>query len=180
MRWCSAIDAKSESEMDITQVNKKIAEARFFLRKMAEYERRIIGDREPFDYYLSAFLSAGRTIDYRLRHEQSALYTHWREAWDAHLTPEESCLIKFMVDDRNDEVHESGSSRTIAQDAVEFSIGTHHVDGGTLTIGGHPGIADKPTYYFTIGGVERKATEACVEYLELLQRMVTQFETDHP
>jgi len=49
----------------------KIAEAHFFLNLLTEEERRIIGDKDSFDYYLSAFLSAGRTVDYRLRHEQS-------------------------------------------------------------------------------------------------------------
>jgi len=39
-------------------------------------------------------------------------------------------------------------------------------------------VADKRTFNFTIDGVERKATEACVAYLALLQRMVSQFETD--
>jgi hypothetical protein len=36
---------------------------------MREQEERFVGDKEPFDYYLSAFLSAGRSVDYRLRHE---------------------------------------------------------------------------------------------------------------
>jgi hypothetical protein len=31
-----------------------------------------------------------------------------------------------------------------------------------------------------MGEVERKATEACEDYLASLQRMVTQFEADHP
>jgi hypothetical protein len=35
-------------------------------------------------------------------------------------------------------------------------------------------------YNFTIDGAERKATEACAAYLTLLQRMVVQFEIDHP
>jgi len=90
------------------------------LDKMIRQERRIfIGANpfepfEPFDHYLSAFLSAARTVDYRLRHEQAAIYPDWRKAWDASLTPQENSLIKFMVDDRNDEVHESGSSRSEA------------------------------------------------------------------
>jgi hypothetical protein len=50
--------------MDLARVHKKLAEAAFFLGKMIEEERRPFGDREPFDYYLSAFLSAGRTVDY--------------------------------------------------------------------------------------------------------------------
>jgi hypothetical protein len=39
------------------------AEAQFFVDKMTKQEPRIMGDRKPFDYYLSAFLSAGRAVD---------------------------------------------------------------------------------------------------------------------
>jgi hypothetical protein len=175
--------------MDLTRVHEKLAEAQFFLDKMTKQEPRIGGDRKPFDYYLSAFLSAGRTVDYRLRHEQVVKYVPWRRAWDAKLTPQEDSLIKFMVDDRNKDIHERGSSRNVGQEAVEFGIGTHPVDGGTITVGGIPAplssvkptaILYRPTYSFTIDGVDRKVTEASAEYLALLRRMVAQFETDHP
>ena len=35
-----------------------------------------------------------------------------------------------------------------------------------------------PTYYFTIDGTERKATDACEEYLALLIQMVAKFKSD--
>jgi len=171
--------------MDLARVHKKIAEARFFLRQMTEQEGRLIGDREQFDYYLSAFLSAGRTIDCRLRHEQAAIYPAWRTIWNTSLTPQENSLIKFMVDDRNDEVHESGSSRSVAQEGVPLSVGTTSPtdDVTGFICSGTPGtpapVAYKPTYNFTIHGVERKATEACAAYLALLQLMVVKFEADH-
>jgi hypothetical protein len=170
--------------MDLARVYKKLAEAQFFLENMTKQERRIMGDREPFDYYLSAFLSAARTVDYRLRHEQAAIYPAWRTTWDASLTPQEDSLMKFMVDDRNVEVHESGSSRRVGQEDIEFSTGTHRIEGGIMDISGPPGMSaayvSKPTYNFTIDGAERKATEACADYLALLRGMVTQFDAAHP
>lgn len=171
--------------MELTRVYKKLAEAQFFLGKLTERERQMIGDREPFDYYLSAFLSAGRTVDYRLRHEQAAIYPAWRTTWDASsLTPQEKSLIKFMVDDRNDEVHESGSSRSVAQEDIKFPIGTHRIEGGMIDVSGPPGmppaVISKPTYNFTTDGAERKATEACASYLALLQKMVAEFDAAHP
>jgi hypothetical protein len=168
--------------MDITRVHKKIAEATFFLGKMAEQECQFFGDREPFDYYLSAFLSAGRTVDYRLRHEQSAIYPDWRKTWDAALSPTEKRLIKFMVDERNDEVHESGSSHCVGQEGVPLPSGTSSLDGATIFISNPPGepppIAYRPTYSFTIDGTERKAVDACAQYLGLLKQMVGKFEAD--
>jgi hypothetical protein len=169
-----------DDTLDLSRVHKKLAEAQFFLGKMEDQERRIIGDREPFDYYLSAFLSAARTVDYRLRHEQATTYPAWRTTWDARLAPEEDSLIKFMIDDRNVEVHESGSSRSVAQEGVEFPTGAHQVDSGVLEIFGPPGmppaVVYRPTYNFTIDGADHKATQACASYLKLLRKLVSQFE----
>jgi hypothetical protein len=62
------------------------------------------------------------------------------------------------------------------------------VDGGTITVGGIPAplsglkptvILSRPTYSFSIDGVDRKVTEASAEYLALLRQMVAQFEADH-
>ena len=118
---------------------------------------------------------------------QRAIYPTWRKTWDASLTPQEDSLIKFMVNDRNVEVHESGSSRSVAHESVEFRAGTHRVEGGFIDVVdgfGPPGmpsaVLSKPTYSFTTDGAERKATEACADYLMLLRRMVSQFEADYP
>jgi hypothetical protein len=152
--------------LDLSRVRKKLAEAQFFLEKMSQAEWAF-GDHVQFDYYMSAFLNAGRTVDYRLSHEQKAIYKSWRKSWNVHLTPEENSLIKFMVDDRNDEVHESGSSRGVGQEDIKVGVGSSY-------------SIRKPTYYFTIAGAERGAIEACAAYLALLQRMVAKFEADQP
>jgi hypothetical protein len=43
-----------------------------------------------------------------------------------------------------------------------------------------PAVAYRPTYSFTIGGTERKVTDACTAYLALLQRMVDDFAAANP
>jgi hypothetical protein len=58
---------------------KKLAEAHYFLRLLRDQEPRIGGDENPFDFLLSAFLSAARSVDYRLRHEHKATYKPWRK-----------------------------------------------------------------------------------------------------
>jgi hypothetical protein len=87
--------------------------------------------------------------------------------------------MKFMADDRALEVHERGSNRSVGQEGVKFGIGTHHVDGGIVTIAGPPGmepaVGYRPTYSFTIDGTDRKVTETCAVHLALLQRMVAEF-----
>jgi hypothetical protein len=57
------------ANMNIDSIEKKLREAQFFLERMREQEQRAFGDRDPLDFFLSAFLSAVRTVDYRLRHE---------------------------------------------------------------------------------------------------------------
>jgi hypothetical protein len=172
--------------MNIDRVEKKLREARFFLTKMREHERMAFSDKEPFDFYLSAFLSAARTVDYRLRHEKAGIYTSWRTIWDASLAVTEKNLIKFLVDDRNDEVHASGSSRVVKTENRELGPGTHSFASGTIevtggVVGSPPSATIKtPTYNFTIDGAERKATDACDEYLSLLEQMVAKFKADHP
>jgi hypothetical protein len=182
-----------EVKMDLARVHKKVAEAHFFLGKMTEQEPRIIGDKEPFDHYLSAFLSAAMSVrggfhvrQNRKRHKATKA---WREAWENNHTPDEKQLYEFMRVDRVAEVHNAGSQRTVAQEGVKFGIGTHHIDGCVLTIDGIPtplsgmefaDVCYRPTYSFIIDGTERKVTEACATYLALLQRMVAQFEADHP
>jgi hypothetical protein len=96
--------------------------------------------------------------------------------------------MKFINDDRDVEVHESGSNRNVAEEGVKFGIGTHHIDGGILTIGGIPtplsgvesaAVAYRPTYSFTIDGTDRNVTEVCATHLALLRRMAAEFEADH-
>jgi hypothetical protein len=170
--------------LDLSRIKSKIAEAEFFLGKMTLQEQRLIGPREPFDYYLSAFLSAGRTVDCRLRHEHKSLYKPWRKAWNTRLTPKEDSLIKFMVDDRNLEVHEGGSRRTVGQESVVLPSGRYRTPDGIFTTDELPGVSPnvifRPSYSFTIHGANHTVTEACRNYLALLRRMVVDFETDNP
>jgi hypothetical protein len=177
--------------LDFARVQKKLAEAGFFLGKMTEQERRTIGDKEPFDYYLSAFLSAAMSVrggfQVRQNRERHRAIITWVDAWEKNLTQDEKQLYDFMGVDRVAEVHNAGSQRKVAQEGVELGIGTHHIDGGVLTIDGPifgmesaAAVVYKPTYSFHIDGADRKVTEACATHLALLQRMVAQFEADRP
>jgi hypothetical protein len=93
----------------------------------------------------------------------------------------------FIVKDRGDEVHDSGSSRSVAGE--EIAVYDMYSDtSGTVTISAPPITSSalpphpacKPRYVLTIAGTQWKATEACAEYLGLLNRMVEKFMADHP
>jgi hypothetical protein len=169
--------------MDLPTVQKKLREARFFLRMMCEQELRAFGDKEPFDFFLSAFLSAARSVDYRLRHEQSALYPPWRKTWNTTITAAEDRLMEFMAQDRASEVHEGGSRRVEQQTSIPV-FGTYSDPSGTAIVSAPPGTPPakiiKPVYVYTIDGDERRATEACADFLTLLERMAGEFRAAHP
>ncbi len=158
----------------MSTVDKKLREAHFFLRKMKEREALAFGDHEEFDFLLSAFLNAGRSLDYRLRHTSNR-YAPFRVTWDAQLTAEEDELIRFLVDDRNLEVHEAGSTRQQAEVRIPVR-GTYQDPSGTLTVfaavGTPPAELIKPTYYFDIGGRRVPVLAACDAYIQLLERLV--------
>jgi hypothetical protein len=161
--------------MNLWRVDKKLREAEFFYMQLLKHEKVLIGDKEPFGFYLSAFLTAGKSVRENKK---------WRTDWDNKHTPEEKSLIDYMADDRDKEVHTTGSRHNVGQEGVEFGIGTHRTTEGTITIDSPPGmppsIAYRPTYSFTIDGVDRKVAEACGAYLALRQRMIAEFKAVFP
>jgi len=168
-------------------IGKKLREAQFFLEKMRDQEKRAFGDKEPFDFYLSAFLSAVRTVDYRLRHEEKATYPAWRTAWNAAHAAEDK-RITFLNDDRRLEVHESGSTRMQLTEEIKVGMGGSYSDrSGTLQVFGCPsplvGVDTgttiyKPRYVFMSDEQERSATDVCAEGLRSLEQMVAQYSAD--
>jgi hypothetical protein len=173
--------------MAIENVELKLQEVRSFLDKMRDQEQKAFGDKEPFDHYLSAFLNAARTVDYRLRHECKATYPAWRKAWNAK-HPSEDNLIKCMVGKRRNEIHEGGSGRIVKTKEIKVGVGGSYSDkSGTLEVMGCPSplLSENtgatvyvPQYFFVIDGVERLVTVVCAEYLALLEQMVAQYKTD--
>ncbi|HEY6860961.1 MAG TPA: hypothetical protein VI358_14400 [Pseudolabrys sp.] len=163
-------------------IDKKLREAACHLEEMRKQERRAFGDKERFDFSLSAFLSATTSAC-------DAAIKKWTAIWKAGLSPEEESLYDFMREDRRIEVHSSGSRRDVKQDAIKVGVGGSYSDeSGTLTVMGSniPGsgmggaVINKPHYYFTIDRVERDVTDVCADYLALLERMAAQFKGDNP
>jgi hypothetical protein len=173
-----------------SNVEKKLREAQFFLDKMRKQEERAFGDKEQFDFYLSAFLNAVRTVDYRLCHEQAA-YPAWRKTWNANHSREDD-RIKFVSDERALEVHRSGSARIAQAREIKLFPGSSYSDAsGKLEVFGSPapliagsdagGILYVPRYVYAIDETERPVIEVCAEALEALKQMVTEYKVfGHP
>jgi hypothetical protein len=170
---------------DIEPVKNKLGEARRHLADMRSQEQRAFGSR--FDDCLNAFLSAGRTVDYRLRREYKATYPAWRTKWSAQHQLEDR-LLEFIHKDRDVEIHESGSRRIVRVEPIRIGIGGSYSDAsGTLEVWGSPTLLlgdsagatiNKARYVFNVDGTERSVTEVCAEYLTTLEGMVADFEAD--
>jgi hypothetical protein len=174
-------------------IDKKLRETGFFLDEMREQEKRAFGDKEPFDFKLSAFLNAGmsvRNVIERAQNlSQNPAIKGWKAKWEGGLKPDDWNLYDYMREDRRHEVHLDGSRRDVKNDEIKVGVGgVYSDDSGTLySMGSNiPGsgmggaFVRKPHYYFTVDGVERDVTEVCAEYLALLERMAAQFKADNP
>jgi hypothetical protein len=92
----------------------KLAEARSFLRHLKDEAGKVVRqDPAAFGHYLSAFISAARSVPWVLQHEEKAKYDAWLPTWDATLTNEERELLKFTNERRVDETKRKGAETSI-------------------------------------------------------------------
>lgn len=168
---------------DIGKVEKKYREAQFFLGKLWERARIAGGDPDELDFWLSAFLSAGRSVDYWLRHEFPASYPHFFRTWEAALPTDCKDLPAFIHDDRADEVHEGGSQRIESHVSIPFSR-TYKDAGGTVTIvapiGAGPPYIFRPRREYVINGMKEDVRLVCKRYLDLLRKLIDDFNATGP
>ncbi len=178
----SKADPSYTSEaMDLRRVEKKLREAEFFLFHLQQRETYPLGNAEELDFLLSAFLSAARAVDYRLRHEQGEHYKAWRKAWDDRIDPGDRQLVKFVDDDRALEVHASGSSRAEKHSPMAVHMENGEVAGFVPLPAPVPGAIAKPDFYYVdIEGKEERATEVCAKYIALTRAMLAAYSTGTP
>jgi hypothetical protein len=171
----------------IPKTQKKLREAEFFVRWLEREARpRIVSiDREVFDYYLSAFLSAGRSVTFVLQAEQKHSYDAWFDNWVNNLPREESQLLKYMNDQRRAEVHVLGAN-THDQE-VWVPINNVHVDPPSHPAYGYfvyappdapiPEVAHRVSHFGVDGdGGKGKVVDVCKRYFDVLVRIVTDFD----
>ena len=161
------------------EIRKKVREAARFLGELQERDREAFGNHEDFDHALSAYLSAARSVDYRLRHIYGDPYrTYFENTWKPALTPAQRCLLEFMITDRNHEVHHAGSSRRRGEERIP--VRNRYENGsGSMTVFGPLGAPPvqivKPAYTFKIDGHQLPVVKSCREFQQLIERLVEDF-----
>src|SRR5436190_19053884 len=91
---------------EIPKIQKKLCEAKFFLNHMMQSARSTRLDHEHLEFYLSAFLSAARSVtDFFEKRNQKEWWSQWR----ANRSPDDLQLCIKMTKQRVIEVTEEGA-----------------------------------------------------------------------
>ena len=173
----------------IPNTQKKLREAKFFLGHVSKSGRSPQLDREDFDFYLSAFLSAGRSVTLFLQCEQKGSYDVWYPNWYQALSEDERKLLKFSNAQRVAAVHKQGAEtqsdiEMVSLTQFEAEYKPQSISWMTSGWFDRPGIP--PTkmgvmvYYFEIEGTKEKAVDTCKRYLALLEKLVREFDQAFP
>lgn len=169
--------------LSIEATNLKLAEAQFFCRKLSDISRRTFSSEpEAFGFYLSAFLSAGRSVTLALQAEQKQKYDAWFPEWLDSLNDEEKILLGHFNDQRVATVHKTGATiahRVETISALEYLMAASREGVNIELWPGVPGTP-LPTFQkvvrsFTIGENVSEVAKACDVYAELLARLVADF-----
>jgi len=162
---------------EVPKIQKKLCEAKFFLNHMMQSARSTRLDHEHLEFYLSAFLSAARSVtDFFEKRNQKAWWSQWR----ANRSPDDLQLLNQMTKQRDNEVHEEGADVAHRIEDVPLSkIGTpsalHAADAPSF---GEPWGEVKigmKVYYFMLGGKAVPLIETCQQYVGLLECAVAEF-----
>ncbi|SRR5712691_3384263 len=172
--------------IDATQ--KKLREAHFFLSKLLTESKAFVRhEPETFQFYLSAFLSAARSVTFALQCEAKEQYDNWFPSWLATQPEGDQKLCKFMVTQRNVEQKRGGAEVSITWEFIPVTEVKTDYQGHPAYYGFHwfgpPGIpppcVGRPVHYFALGKNEGEVTVTCTQYLDCLDRLVRNFTQVH-
>jgi len=169
----------------IEATQKKLGEAKFFLRHLETEAKKPNSDREVFRYYLSAFLSASRSITWFLQKENKPLYDSSYQAWKQRLEERDGKLLEDMNQQRVAEVHKGGVELQSQVQSVPFfdvdrgsntdpRYGVHFF--GLMGMTGGSVQVEIVERYFDLSQGPEEVTATCRRYLGLLENFVNEFE----
>jgi len=164
---------------EVPKIQKKLREAKFFLGHMGQSARSTRLDHEHLEFYLSAFLSAARSVTDFFERKQKAWWSQWK-ANRASKSPEDLRLLNQMTKQRDNEVHEKGADvshqvEDVPLSKIETPSGLHAAYAPSF---GEPWGEVKvgmKVYYFMLGGKAVPLIETCQQYVGLLERAVEDF-----
>jgi hypothetical protein len=105
----------------IPKIQKKLREAEFFFRHVCDKNRALSLESEELEFFLSAFLSAGRSVIGFFYEKQNKQYRPWFHEWKMALTDGDRKLLNEMTRQRDAEVHEQGTEVHAAIEMVALT-----------------------------------------------------------
>lgn len=158
-------------------VRRKLRETLFFFLHLCDEKTALKPEAEDLAFFLSAFLSAGRSV-IEFFERQDRYYGGWFHGWKMSLVNGDRKLLNDIAHQRNLEVHE-GSAHIIPQfepvSATGFETGPRDKELWSDPCNPVPPTAKKK-YYFWIDGKQLGINSTCRRYLELLLKLVNDFE----
>jgi hypothetical protein len=159
---------------------KKLREAQFFLCHLETENRRVVrNEPEAFDFLMSAFVSAGRSVTFALQAEQKEKYDQWFSRWRATRSEADQKVLGLMKSQRNAEQKEGGGERRVAHEYVSLpKLDTEELGGEVFwsaPLDVPPPQVGRPIRYFDYDGTESEALVACKQYYALLAELVEDF-----
>ncbi len=157
-------------------IRKKASEAVFFFGHLSDVKPTLTHETEDFNFFLSAFLSAGRSIIGFFYDMQNR---NWFRGWKMSLTARDRELLNEMVRQRDREIHEGGADVVPEFEfvpVVKLEIDPCYEDSSPGLPCAPAGSVTRKRYYFWIDGKQLDVKFTCEHYLELLLKLVCDFE----
>lgn len=170
----------------IPATQKKFREARFFLGCLRRRDRIAPSEQEEFEFYLSAFLSAARSVTFALENEEEAKYKQWKVTWPRLLTTEEQKFLDAMVELRNIAQKRGGIPVAVNWGFVPVIQAKRDERGQPMyglqwfgPVTARMPQVGQPIHSITLGAGHAEAVATCERYLSILERLVTDFLKTH-
>jgi hypothetical protein len=166
---------------------KKLREAKFFLSAAYDEEQKVLFEKEPeaLEFYLSAFVSAGRSVTFAMSKDAGGSTEQWTVDWIARLpTADDRKLMEFFNRQRVNTIHrgdmdveESVTTVPFAEFVREISMGGAATSFVTSPPGTPQPSFDRIELKFK-GLPDGSAIGFCRRYIELVTNLVADFERD--
>jgi hypothetical protein len=175
-----------EVAMKIQNTARKLREAHFFLGELKKASRpkdfdihhpshlrlnilinagrdvELKIDNEKFQFYLSAFLSSGRSVTFVLQKEEKEEYDSIFPEWFKNLSSEDQDIFETMNSQRVAEVHQLGVNAVVRKKEIIVNKGVPRQT-----------IISVPVWHFT--DQPSQIIELCTRYINLLEKLIQQF-----
>jgi hypothetical protein len=176
----------------------KLGEARFFLHHLQKYQSAATSgnpmkpDGQAFAYYLSAFISAARSVPWVLQAEEKEKYDAWivgweerRRSWAEAEGVDIDRLLKLTNEMRVNVAKREGQVKTrIQTEMVPVTVPSwennrYHINVVLLGLSPEDAVPRTSSETQYIEGTDQEVVKLCEQYVRYLEALLLDFEREH-